>query len=334
MPLWDLVANPLMHRNLVAVSARAEQPRSTVLVVAGPMIALVGAGRWGALILRDLVTLGAAVYVVDVDETRRERASDMGAARAMGTIDELPRVDGVVVATPASTHAAMVDACAGLGAPMFCEKPLTTDLASARRLVADHGDHLYVMHVWRYHPGVELLGRLAANGDFGTVHGLLTTRVNWTSPRVDIDPVWTLVPHDLSIAIEILGAIPAPRSAMIEQLHDQTVSMWASLGGGGVPWHVLEASTRFADKRREIRVHGSDAVGVLSGPDAAGIEVFRGAGSTVSADFIPIDQEPALRRELRAFLDHLDGRGSPKSDATEGADVVNTVTKLLGLNLY
>ena len=277
-------------------------------------VGLVGCGRWGAFVHRDLEALGAEVTVVDpaVDG-------------ALDDVDRLPAVDGVVVATPATTHAEVVGRLLDRSVPIFCEKPFTTDVAEARALVERAGDRIHLMHVWRYHPGVERLGELARSGALGAVRGVRSTRVNGPSPRLDTDPVWTLVPHDLTVAIEVLGHVPAPRAAQADIVDGRALGLWGLCGAD--PWLVVEASTRHVERRREIRVHGDDAVAVLAADDAASVRVERGS----EVEEHPVAREPALRRELAAFLGHLDGGPPPKSDAAEGLAVVEAVQALRDL---
>jgi predicted dehydrogenase len=270
-------------------------------------VGLAGHGRWGRLIHRDLVDLGATVSVVD----------EPG--------EELPEVDGVVVATPATTHAAVVDGLLDRGVPIFCEKPFTTDVVAARQLVERGGDRIHLMHVWRYHHGIEALGELARSGALGEVLGVRSTRVGGPSPRRDTDPVWTLVPHDLTVALEVLGHLPEPMAAVADVVDGRPLGLDALCGPA--PWLVVEASTRHADKRREVRVHGIDAVAVLPADDAPAVRIERG-GEVVAH---PVVVEPPLRRELAAFLDHLDGGPPPKSDAAEGLAVVEGVQALRDL---
>jgi predicted dehydrogenase len=296
-----------------------------------PTIGLVGAGRWGSSILRELSLLGATARVCDPASEARAAATDAGAVGAVADLESLADVDAVVVATPATTHADVLCAIADWNVPVFCEKPLTTDVATAREVAARLGDRLHVMHVWRYHAGVERLRSLAADGALGEVHGLRTVRTNWTSPRTDTDSIWTLVPHDLTIAIEVLGGIPAPRAAAAEVLDGRAVSMWAHLGGAGEPWLVIEASTRFADKRREVRVHGSDAVAVLGGLDDDQIVIARGRAEAPILERVRFDGDPPLRRELAAFLEHVAGGPPPKSSGQEGCEVVETIARLRAL---
>ena len=308
-----------------------------------PRIVLAGCGRWGRLIARDLLALSATVTVVDPSPDAGSWARSLGLTwhRSLADLADLAdrggpgvdgagdaRVDGVVVATPASTHAAVLAEVAALDVPVFCEKPLTVDVGEAEVLVESLGDRLHVMHVWRYHPGVELLGELARSGALGTVHGVRTTRTNWTSPRTDVDTTWTLVPHDLTIGIEILGMLPTPRAALAEVIDGRAVSLWAHLGGADEPWLAVEASTRVAQRRREVRVHGSLATATLAGDDTTDVVVAEGADLTPRVRTIPFDPSPPLRRELAAWLAFTSGGSPPRSTGREGLTVVRAIADL------
>jgi predicted dehydrogenase len=297
--------------------------------MARKVIGLVGCGLWGTLVLRDLASLGVSVVVADTDEAARASAAALGAMAIVGQAGELPDVDALVVATPAMTHAAVVDALLPRGVPMLVEKPFTTHVADAEQLAARGGDRLFVGHVWRYHPGIEQLGEIARSGEIGPIAGLRSTRTNWTSPRTDVDSVWNLAPHDLTLAIEILGGIPAPRAALAEVQDGRAVGLIALLGDA--PWLAFDVSNRYHDKRREVRLHGRDGVAVMRDPDAGRIEIARGdAGSrrAPAIDVREVPRESALRRQLSAFLGVLDGGPPPKSTAAEGVDVVRALVRL------
>ena len=291
----------------------------------GPLVAVVGCGRWGRRIVDDLRALGADVVTVDPHPDAGADLVDVGALRSHGP------VAGAVAATPASQHLRTLEELAPFGVPVFCEKPLAPSTRDAEAAAALLGSRLHLMHVWRYHPGVELLGSIARSGRIGEVHGMRTVRDGWTSPRTDVDAVWTLIPHDLSLAIEVLGRIPTPRAALAEVLDGQAVGLWAHLGGAGEPFLAVEASTRFGDKRREIRVHGSEGVAVLRDADDAEITLELGREASPRFEQVAFAPEPPLRRELAAFLAHLAGGPPPKSSAEEGVDVIRAVDRLRAL---
>jgi predicted dehydrogenase len=284
-------------------------------------IGLVGCGRWGRAILRDLLALGATVDVVDPAEEAQHGALAAGARSTCGHADALPAVDGIVVAATTTRHAEIIARLIGRGVPIFCEKPLCVDPDQAQALAAVGKDRLFVMDKWRYHPGVEMLARLARSGRLGRPLGLHTLRLQHGHAHADVDASWILAPHDLSIALEILGAIPPPRAAVA----DGAGGLIATLGVA--PWLVLEVSTRHETKRRSIRLVGSEAVAVLD--DGAPWITIRGGGA--GPERIATPGPPPLQRELACFLDHLGGGPPPRSSAAEGAHAVAVVAELRAL---
>ena len=100
-------------------------------------VGLIGCGRWGRHILRDLRELGCGVVVADTDEAAQNRALEKGATATVSTFDELPDdLDGYVVATPSITHGAISGALLPRRRPIFTEKPMTTNAAEAADLAA------------------------------------------------------------------------------------------------------------------------------------------------------------------------------------------------------
>jgi predicted dehydrogenase len=216
--------------------------------------------------------------------------------------------------------------------PIFCEKPLTDDPDRAARLARASRNHLFVMHVWRYHRGVIRLAEMSRAQELGPVLSLRTERKNWTSSRIDTDSIWTLVPHDLTIGLAIFGEIPQPRSAVVEVIDGKPVSMVAVLGGS--PFISIDCSTRYREKRREVRLHCRDGVAVLPGSESPFIEILRSDRPPDEAPKVErqaLQGEPALLRELRAFVDHLRGGPPPPTDALEGLAVVEAVAALRNL---
>lgn len=288
-------------------------------------LGLVGCGIWGQNILRDLKGLGHEVWVAE--PSNEGRAAAGRADGIVSCLEDLPRVDGLIVATPASTHATVVSAAVARGVPILCEKPLTTSVAEARRLVALAGAKLFTGHVWCYHPGVEALAEISRSGELGPVQGLRSTRTNWASPRRDVDSVWNLAPHDVALAQFILGEIPPPRFAHAELIDDRCVGMIAVMGTR--PWAVFEVSNRFREKRREVRLHCRDGVAVLPDADSGSIEITRnGAGLKPAVEVRPVSRESALTRELAAFCAHLGGGPAPRATGAHGLAVVETLATL------
>ena len=288
-------------------------------------VGLAGCGSWGRYILRDLLSLGCSVSVVARSPESVARAE--GADTIVGRVRELPEVDGIVIATPTTTHATVIEQALERGVPVFVEKPLTNDPAAADRLAAAAGERLFVMDKWRYHPGVELLRDLARDGSLGAVRGLFTTRIGWGNPHDDVDAAWVLAPHDLSIALEVLGELPGARAAVADLSGDDVQGLVGLLGER--PWHRLEISVRSPERRREVQLVCEQGVALLADGYSEHVLVHRdGADEPERRE---IAAELPLLRELRAFVEYLQGGPPPRSSAAEGALVVQRIAELRGL---
>jgi len=182
-------------------------------------IALIGCGRWGKNILRDLIRLGCEVSVVDINPERLDFAKSQGATNIASDVNSMAAVDGIVIATPTSVHAQSIREVMERNVPIFCEKPLTHSAQKALEIVTTCPSPLFLMDKWRYHPAIDVLAQIAKNQKYGKVIGLSTERKQWGIPHKDVDPIWILAPHDISIALHIFGSIPKPKSAVADY-HD------------------------------------------------------------------------------------------------------------------
>ena len=295
------------------------------------VVGLVGCGGWGRHILRDLVSLGCEVPVVARSPESSTRAKEGGAAAIVADIGSLPRLDGAVVATPTSTHAVVLDELLERAMPVFCEKPLTDDSSAAQRLAGRAPDRLFVMDKWRYHPGVLEIAAIAHERRLGAVAGVKTLRVGWGSSHDDVDPVWVLAPHDLSIGYEIFGELGTPESAVAQWQDDDAVHLSGVMRGAGW-WQTLEVSGRAAESRRAVELYCEDGVAVLGGGWDEHVTVYRDGPEGVVEERIQTSGELPLLAELRAFVEHLRGGPPPRSSAAEGAAVVSAIGELRALS--
>lgn len=294
-----------------------------------PVVGLVGFGRWGRLIFRDLRALGAQVHVAVPSEASRAAALEAGAASVVATAADLPDADGYVVAPVTVRHAECVRALLPRHRPIFVEKPLTADPATAAELVAAAGERIFVMDKWRYHPGVVELARLARSGAFGPIRSITSHRLGWGNPHQDVDAVWILLPHDLSIAVEVLGGVPEPRFAVASDASGS--GLLAVLRDDDGPLVTCEVSADHPVNRRTVVVVGEHGSGQLA--DSWDDRIVL-AGTVDGVAITPETRERAvgaelpLEAELRAFLDHLAGGPPPRSSAEDALAVVRAIARL------
>ena len=186
-------------------------------------IAVVGVGYWGPNLVRNLQLIDRCdgVVVYDVDESRlkgivRHYPSTV-VAPSLEAILEDQTVDAVVVATPAKTHGDLATRALTAGKSVLVEKPLAmtsnearqiVDLASARGLLAMAG------HTFLFSPPVQAVARLVQTGEIGTPLYVHSSRVNLGIHRSDVNVIWDLAPHDLSILWSWLREHPTTVSAV------------------------------------------------------------------------------------------------------------------------
>ena len=293
-------------------------------------VGLVGCGIWGQKILRDLIDIGAEVWAIDPDSAKLQKAKEMGAAEVFHEIPFQNPPEGWVISTPAITHFEVLKSLFKTQKPIFVEKPLTCDYEEAKQLAALQTAPTFVMHNWRYHAGIQMLTEIAQNKELGDLVFYKSNRCNWTSPRSDVDSVWTLIPHDITIAYSVLGYFPDPKAAVVEEYDGIQRGMTAFLGKN--PACVLEVSNRYGDKRREVRLHFTKGVAVLKNEVVDYIEIYHGDDRS-KPDDMKLEQRkfepvPPLRRELEIFHEFLRGGTEPKTTLEEGIRVIEIIDQL------
>lgn len=195
-------------------------------VPAGPLrVAIVGFGYWGPNLVRNFT---------DNDRTRVTLVCDRSPARLdtaakrypqverSGDFDAVcasPDVDLVAIATPITTHFELAKKALLAGKDVFVEKPLCTTGEEAEelgRIAREHGRKIFVDHTFVYNPAVRKMREAVANGaDFGRPLYYDSVRANLGLFQADINVLWDLAPHDLSILDYVLdGAVPTKVSCV------------------------------------------------------------------------------------------------------------------------
>jgi predicted dehydrogenase len=184
-------------------------------------VAVVGAGYWGPNLVRNLQASPSfhLRWVCDLDRSRAERVlGNYSNAKASSSLDEVladPAVEAVTIATPAETHLDVALATLRAGKHVLIEKPLASSYADARRIVDEaegRGLNLMCDHTFCYTPAVAKVRDLLHSGDLGEVQYFDSVRINFGPVRRDVDVVWDLVPHDLSILDYVLPSEIRPVS--------------------------------------------------------------------------------------------------------------------------
>lgn len=180
-------------------------------------VGLLGYGYWGPQLARNLDRIPGCVvsHIGELAPSRRQAAqSAFPAAIVTDNVDDVMAsdVDALIIATPIRTHYRLARAALTQGKHVFVEKPLCDSAVDAAELVelADRvGRVLMVGHTFVYNPAVEELRRLVQSGELGRVYHIDAVRVNLGLFQPDINVLWDLAPHDLSILTYVLGMQPS-----------------------------------------------------------------------------------------------------------------------------
>lgn len=168
---------------------------------------VVGWGYWGPKIVRNLDSLphSTVTVIADVEARRLDSLKVSNPWVQTTTIPEdvfRSDVDGVVIATPVCTHYQLAREALLHGKHVLVEKPLTASVSEAEELVAlaeKQQRILMVGHTFEYSPAVNELRKLVQNGDLGRIYSVQAERLNLGLFRSDINVIWDLAPHDISI---------------------------------------------------------------------------------------------------------------------------------------
>jgi len=180
-------------------------------------VAVIGCGYWGPNLIRNLVQSNKirGLICCDLDPNRLERMKNLYPSVEVLSdykkLIEMPDLDGVVIATPVKTHYPIAKEFLTQGKHVFIEKPLTHSYDTALELVelAEEKERvLMVGHTFEYTAAVNKIKSIIENGELGKILYISCIRVNLGLFQPDINVVWDLAPHDISIILYILGETP------------------------------------------------------------------------------------------------------------------------------
>jgi len=316
-------------------------------------VGVIGAGYWGANLVRVCSELGVLESVCDANEAAiakiAEQYPEAGLEFDLASLLERD-IDAVVIAAPAPLHAELALEAIAAGKHVFVEKPLAMsadDAATVVRAARAGGRTLFVGHLLLYHPAVRRMLALIHEGAIGDVRHVRSRRLSWGRLRSQENVWWSFAPHDIAVTLEIFGGTPeSAKGAMSAFVRPQIADFaYADLiFTGGRSAHI-EVSWLDPDKTARLDVFGS--TGVLRLTDSRGgaqltltpcgdarterdhIELWR----EDSRD-IPFGTSEPLVAEMQAFIDAVTAGTRPLTDGEEGLRVVQVLTMLASNNEF
>lgn len=316
----------------------------------GIRVGVVGVGYWGAKQLRVMQTAPGVAQTVAVD-ARLPHLSGLSHLLADGRgftslREALPYVDAVVIATPPASHVTLGLEAIRAGKHVLIEKPLATTAADAQLLIdaaKDAGVTLMVGHTFEYNAAVWMLRDLVQTEELGDLYHLTSSRLNMGLYQTDVNVVFDLAPHDISIVNHVLGTTPTSVTAWGSNHVDPTFEDVAFLRldyadrGVHATIHVSwldPVKTRLvtavgskkmavyddtsADER--IRIHDKAVLPQTDRHSAAVMSYHHGAITTP-----PIRFDEPLAVQARHFVECVSTGAKPRTDGANGLAVVQVI---------
>lgn len=315
-------------------------------------VAVVGTGYWGPNLIRNFFALDEvdSVIACDHDESQlakmRKRFPGIETTANYAEIVRRDDVEIVAIATPVSTHYELAKAALEAGKHCWLEKPMTASVAEAAELIeiADKNRcKLFVDHTFVYTGAVRKMKEIIASGRLGEIYYFDSVRVNLGLFQHDVNVIWDLAPHDLSIMYYLLDQQPLAVSAIgschvgnnLEDIAYLTLKFRNNLVAH---FHVNWLAPV---KIRKTLIGGTKSMIVYDDTEASekvkiydkGIEVTNREGvyETLvqyrTGDMLSpkLDQTEALTAGTKHFLDCILNDKTPETDGIAGLNVVRVL---------
>lgn len=309
---------------------------------------VIGYGYWGPNVVRNLETLeeSQVLAIAELSPNARKRAQraypGIHITSDATEVIASPKIDAVAVITPVWTHYELTKAALENGKHVFVEKPFTSNTAQGEELIdlAQRKDlRIMVDYTFLFTGAVKKIGQLLDDGALGKLYYYDSTRVNLGLFQHDINVLWDLAPHDLSIMDYLIKASPEAIVATGQRhlnCHEDVAFMtlyfpdkviahinvnWLSpvkvrttlIGGEKrmLVWNDLEADEKIKVYDKGVNITNREGVYEL-------LVNYRSGDMWAPQ----LEQVEALREELSYFIDCISSGQDPLNDGHAGLRVV------------
>ena len=316
-------------------------------------IGIIGCGYWGANFVRIAKESFSAelVHCSDLSEKNLEIASHNleGVIKTTTEFNDVlqnPKVDAVIIATPTVTHFEIAKKALEAGKHVLVEKPMTENSEQAKKLIEISKEQkkvLMVGHVFKFNPGIQKLKEYIDSGEIGSVLYTHSSRTGLGPVRKDVNVLWDLAPHDVSILLHLLKEKPLSVSATgasyIQKGIEDVVFLTIKFGEGIISnlhlsWldpYKIRKTTVIGDKKMAVFDDvGNETVKLL---DKGVSYLRRGAsfgefrGLLVDGDIIipKIEVKEPLKEEFNHFVECVKENREPMCSGEDGYRVVKVL---------
>lgn len=309
-------------------------------------VCVVGAGYWGTNHIRTLDKMNALGGIVESNseklKTLSEQYPDISIYQDLNDAINNDEIAGFSITTPAETHFKLAKKIIEAKKHVLVEKPFTLTIEHAETLVKLKDKNLVnlmVGHILLFHPAVNKIKELILEGKIGKLQYIYSNRLNLGQVRSEENVFWSLAPHDVSILQYFTESYPKSIKAhgsifLQEGIHDSTVTILEY--PTGVNGHIF-VSWLHPFKEHRLVIIGSE--GMISFEDSTPgmpikyydkkFEINEMALNKIDGpiELIKYDQEKPLTKELKYFINHLDGSELKLANGRHALEVTKILVK-------
>lgn len=312
-------------------------------------IAIVGLGYWGPNLLRNFSQVPECKIIYCCDNN--QKALDKFSSQYPNIIftDDYnsvlsdKKVDAVAIATPVSTHFELAKKALSAGKHVFLEKPMAASVEECEELIKisdKQGLVLMIDHTFLFTSAVRKIKELVSGGELGDIHYFDSERINLGLLQKDINVIWDLAPHDISIIHYLFDgmrpiSVMATGAAHINKKVEEIAHIHINFDSGATG--IIHVSWLSPVKIRKILIGGSKKMVVYDDIEPSEKVKIYDKGISVNFDeetmqqpiyrsgdiYIPkLKEVEALRLEAEHFVNCILGEEKPLVDGRAGMEVV------------
>lgn len=319
-------------------------------------IAVIGSGRWGLNIIRNFASLDKLAAVCDINKTNFEKIEqNVGAnivrpllTKNIKDIIRSKEIEGAVVATPPATHFKIARSLLLAGKDVWVEKPVALKSRDAKKLaeIAEKkGKILFAGHILLYHHAYRKLKQLVNEGYLGDINYIYARRMGFGKVRKNENVLWSLAVHDIAVILYLLGKKPARVNCLgYSYIQKNTPDVvYANMEFDAGLAANINANWINPVKERKLAVVGTEKMAVIDELDEDNPlkiynqKVIKMPPEALKEEYFPMHKEesetfalPAgemLKEECLHFIDCVESRKTPKTDAKSAVSVITVLEK-------
>jgi predicted dehydrogenase len=316
-------------------------------------IGVIGYGYWGPNLVRNFMAAPGSA-VMRVCDLRKERLSSLGklypGLKTCTDSSELindPEIDAVVIATPVSSHFDLAMSALKAGKHVLVEKPLAAKSDQARKMVDEATARnlvLLVDHTFVYTDAVRKIRELISSGQLGEIYYYDAVRVNLGLFQHDVNVIWDLAIHDLSIIDHVLPSKPVAVAATgISHVPGQPENVaYITLFFSGAQIAHVHVNWLTPVKVRHTLIGGSEKMILYDDLEPSEkLKVYdKGIDVTPEPEDVykmlvsyrlgdmwapQLSNTEALQTEAQHFIDCIEHNKQPETDGSAGLRMVNLI---------